>query len=103
MGFLDKLLGRTPSQQGQYPGSSSGAGPAYGTAQVPPRPGGTEDERAVARYRYLLRTAPPEQLEAIHAEAFAKLTPEQRQQLLQELATASPADAGTSTEPADLA
>ena len=57
----------------------------------------------MARYRYLLRTAPPEQLEALHAEAFAKLTPEQRQQLLRELATVSPGEAGTSAEPADLA
>src|SRR5829696_2379728 len=103
MGFLDKLLGRTPSQQGQYPGSPSGDVPAYGTAQAPPRPGGTEDERAVARYRYLLRTAPPEQLEAIHAEAFAKLTPGQRQQLLRDLSAVAPAEAGSSAEPADLA
>ena len=100
MGFLDKLLGRTPTPQGQYPGSPSGAGPAYGTA---PRPGGSEDERAVARYRYLLRTAPPEQLEAIHAEAFAKLTPEQRQQLLRDLSAVAPEEAGSSAEPADLA
>jgi hypothetical protein len=57
----------------------------------------------VARYRYLLRTAPPEQLEALHAEACAALTPEQRRQVLHELATADPEEAGSSTEPADLA
>ena len=103
MGFLDKLLGRTPTPQGQYPGQPGGGGPAYGTAPASSRPGGTEDERAVARYRYLLRTAPPEQLEAIHAEAFARLTPEQRQQLLRELSAVAPSEAGTSAEPADLA
>jgi hypothetical protein len=43
------------------------------------------DEQAVERYRYLLRTAPPETIEAAHAEAFAKLTPEQRRLVLDEL------------------
>src|SRR5690349_8704002 len=99
MGFLDRLLGRTPTeQQRQAPvGRPAPASP------TPPRPGASEAERAVARYRYLLRTAPPEQLEALHAEAFARLTPEQRQQVLRELSTAAPGEAGTSTEPADLA
>jgi hypothetical protein len=59
----------------------------------------SDDERAVERYRYLLRTAPPETIEAAHAEAFAKLTPEQRRMVLQELdQTLTPAEraAGTS-------
>jgi len=43
------------------------------------------DDQAIARYRYLLRTAPPETLEQAHAEAFAQLTPEQRRRVLQEL------------------
>jgi hypothetical protein len=43
------------------------------------------DEQAVERYRYLLRTAPPETIEEAHAEAFARLTPEQRRMVLQEL------------------
>ena len=102
MGFLDKLLGRTPSEQQRQSGYDSGR-TASGPTPVPPRPGASEEERAVARYRYLLRTAPPEQLEALHAEAFAKLTPEQRQQLLRELSSAAPHEAGSSTEPADLA
>ena len=101
MGFLDKLLGRTPSEQQRQSGSASGR-TASGSTPVA-RPGASEEERAVARYRYLLRTAPPEQLEALHAEAFAKLTPEQRQQLLRELSSAAPNEAGSSTEPADLA
>ena len=102
MGFLDRLLGRTPPTDQQQP---VGWGDASNlrSAATPARPQGSEEERALARYRYLLRTAPPEQLEALHAEAFAKLTPEQRQQLLRELATASPGEAGTSAEPADLA
>jgi hypothetical protein len=57
------------------------------------------DEQAVERYRYLLRTAPPETIEEAHAEAFAKLTSEQRRMVLQELdSTLTPAEraAGTS-------
>jgi hypothetical protein len=48
------------------------------------------DEQAIARYRYLLRTAPPEAIEQAHAEAFAQLTPEQRKRLLEELAADMP-------------
>src|SRR5437870_837610 len=45
----------------------------------------TEDEQALARYRYMLKTAPPEAIEQVHAEAFAKLTSEQRRMLLEQL------------------
>ncbi len=98
MGILDWLFGRSAAPaQGRAPQTSSG------------RPGhvGREpsaDERAIARYRYLLRTAAPEQIEAVHAEAFAQLTPPQRQQLLGELSQTLPAGEGVaSAEPADLA
>src|SRR5688500_9688824 len=47
----------------------------------------SSDEQAVERYRYLLRTALPETIEEAHAEAFAKLSPEQRRMVLQELDT----------------
>ncbi len=39
----------------------------------------------------MLQTAPPETLEQAHAEAFAKLTPEQRQKLQAALAEQAPA------------
>jgi hypothetical protein len=53
----------------------------------------SSDEQAVERYRYLLRTAPPETIEEAHAEAFARLTPEQRRMVLQELdSTLTPAE-----------
>jgi hypothetical protein len=53
---------------------------------VPSQAGeGSADEQAIARYRYMLRTAPPETIEQAHAEAFAKLTPEQRRRVLDEL------------------
>ncbi|MDZ7652412.1 MAG: hypothetical protein U5L03_07580 [Burkholderiaceae bacterium] len=49
-----------------------------------------EDERALARYRYLLKTAPPESIERAHAEAIARLTPAQRQLLLQQVGAMLP-------------
>lgn len=49
------------------------------------------DEQAIERYRYLVRTAPPETIEEVHAEAFAKLTPEQRGMVLEGLTQELPA------------
>jgi hypothetical protein len=48
------------------------------------------DAYALDRYRYMLQTAPPETIEQAHAEAFVRLTPEQRRQVLAELAHAAP-------------
>jgi hypothetical protein len=68
--------------------------PRFGDARSLPRSRDlSPDEQAVERYRYLLRTAPPETIEDAHAEAFAKLTPEQRRMVLQELdSTLTPAE-----------
>jgi hypothetical protein len=49
------------------------------------------DEQAIERYRYMLKTAPPETIEQAHAEAFAQLTPEQRRLVLQGLTESVPA------------
>jgi hypothetical protein len=38
------------------------------------------EEQALQRYRYLVRTAPPEALEELYLEAFSRLPPEQRAQ-----------------------
>ena len=48
------------------------------------------DEQALARYRYMLKTAPPESIEQAHAEAFARLTPQQRRMLLEQLRVEMP-------------
>jgi hypothetical protein len=48
------------------------------------------DEQAIERYQYMLRTAPPETIEQAHAEAFAKLTPDQRRMVLERLAQNAP-------------
>ena len=53
---------------------------------------------AVERYRYLLRTASPEQIEQAHAEAFANLTPQERQEVLQALANTDEAPSDDSPE-----
>ena len=48
------------------------------------------DDQALARYRYMLATAPPEDIERAHEEAFAKLTPDQRRQALEALSRVVP-------------
>ena len=105
MGFLDKLLGREPLLQQQRPQRPAAARPDSRTPSRR-RVGGasSEDERAIARYKYLLRTAPPEDIERVHTEAFAKLSPEQRQMVLQRLNEDLPeGERPRSDQPADLA
>ncbi|WP_101848712.1 cation-transporting ATPase [Zhihengliuella sp. ISTPL4] len=59
---------------------------AAGTYAPPPAPGAggghdaaAADRAAIARYDYLLQTADPHRIEEIHREAFARLTPQQRE------------------------
>ncbi len=76
MGFLDRLFGTQPP-----PGPARSAEPVRhgsgypGRPRRPPQPPKSEDEIAIERYRYLLRTAPPQTIEQVHAEAFSKLSP----------------------------
>ena len=70
------LLGR-PSEVGRGPETGGRVGP--------------EDAEAIERYRYLLRTAPPDAVERAHAEAFARLTPEQRAEVLRRFGESLPA------------
>ncbi|HWM32870.1 MAG TPA: hypothetical protein VNR36_01390 [Pseudolysinimonas sp.] len=88
MGFLDRLFGADEA-------------PAPAPQQ---RQATTDDARAIERYRYLLRTAPPETIEAVHREAFAKLTEEQRAIVYEELSKgAGTGERPLSSEPATLA
>ncbi|GAB3090082.1 hypothetical protein [Isoptericola nanjingensis] len=125
MGFLDRLLGRTHDERSYHgvPGWPDDARPRTGEAPgkhgYAPYPGqqpagrpGTgapaahrdPDEVAVERYRYLLRTAPPDAVEQAHAEAFSRLTPEQRRRVLDELGSGlPPAERATSDDPQALA
>ena len=61
------------------------------------------DEQAIRRYQYLLATAPPDQIERAHEEAFAALTPQQRQELLARLAQGDPLDRPADDSPRSLA
>jgi hypothetical protein len=54
-----------------------------------PQPKNDADEQAIERYRYLLRTAPPDAIEQAHEEAFSRLTPDQRRLVLDQLASVS--------------
>ncbi|TWX34955.1 hypothetical protein ES689_14010 [Frigoribacterium sp. ACAM 257] len=61
-------------QQGQHPQQAGAQRAAAGA------PRATEADRvALGKYDYLLRTAEPEQLEQVHRDAFARLTPQQRE------------------------
>jgi hypothetical protein len=84
MGFLDRLFGRKEEPQGQ---AAAPTYPSHGDREYQPP---NADEQALQRYRYMLRTAPPETIEQAHEEAFAKLTPTQRAQALRELAAETP-------------
>lgn len=92
MGLLDKLRDRLAGRpadgdaaRGEEPRRSfAGATANRGAEAQDP------DEAAVERYRYMLRTAPPETIEQAHAEAFAQLTPEQRRKVLDDVGEAVP-------------
>lgn len=78
MGIFDKLFGNgNESQAASARPSDSGSAMSA-------------DQRALAQYRYMLQTAPPQAIEQAHAEAFARLSPEQRGMLLQELTSGLP-------------
>ena len=63
-----------------------------------------DDQQAIERYRYMLQTAPPNDIERAHQEAFERLTPEQRAMVLSELVKQVPeSEAATSDDPASLA
>jgi hypothetical protein len=88
MGFLDRLFG-----------TQDEAAPA-----APQRNAPSVDDRAVERYRYLLRTAPPETIEQVHAEAFTRLSESQRALVYEELSKgAGTGERPLSSEPATLA
>ncbi|MDE9365934.1 hypothetical protein PZ938_10000 [Luteipulveratus sp. YIM 133132] len=103
--------GAQPQQQA-YPQQPYQGGPAQeapAPAQQPaaaqqPSPGSADaDQQAIQRYEYLLRTAPPEQIERAHEEAFAQLTPAQRAQVLNKLAQEAPQEAPRDDSPQSLA
>ena len=98
MGFLDRLFGGGVDRQYEETVNQVKRQSAERVTNM------SEDERAIARYRYLLQTAPPEAIEQVHAEAFAALTPQQRQQVFEALKQNAPAgDAPRGDDPESLA
>lgn len=86
------------------PASAARQSPAPARPAAPERPANPEDAAAIARYDYLLKTAQPEQLEQVHRDAFARLTPAQRDQVNANLRAELPAsEHPASAEPGDLA
>ncbi|SEW29809.1 hypothetical protein SAMN05421595_1857 [Austwickia chelonae] len=86
-----------PVNPGEQPPAQPGA-PASGGQTL-----SAADEQALKRYQYMLQTAPPDQIEKAHEEAFAKLTPEQRKELLARLSKGNPADKPADDSPQALA
>lgn len=77
MGFFGKLLGIEDDRQRRMPAPAGAV---------------DEDQQAIERYRYMVRTAPPETLEQAYTEGFAKLTPAQREKVRAELSETAPAE-----------
>jgi hypothetical protein len=84
MGFFSRLFGVGESEARPSPRDVVAG---MGRSAIP-----DDDAQAIARYRYMLKTAPPEALEQAHAEAFSKLTLEQRRQVLEQLSAEAPAN-----------
>ena len=107
MGILDALFGRKDDQSNQpqnrvYNQQNAAYGAPNRARAARPQ---NADEQALARYRYMLQTAPPEEIEAAHQEAFARLTPQQRQMALQQMTQMVPQNEANqlSDNPRDLA
>ncbi|MFJ4296303.1 cation-transporting ATPase [Curtobacterium sp. NPDC089689] len=83
----DKLTGDDRGRQPQQPPAPQPSGQQAAPQQPQRQPHGQQrgpvdaDKVAIAKYDYLLRTAPPERLEQVHHDAFARLTPGQRQEI----------------------
>lgn len=88
MGIFDFLFGRDRRNQQSRPATGA-------TKRL------SSDEQALERYRYFLRTAPPDAIEQAYANAFAQLTPEQRAYALRELTNALPSHERTSVPQQD--
>ena len=81
MSILDRIFGERPESTRGARGQAT-----IGTPSTEP----TADEQAVERYRYLLRTAPPETIEQVHEEAFAQPASAQRRLVLEGLSGGPP-------------
>jgi hypothetical protein len=85
--------GSRPPAGGSYP-PPTGSRPASAapSAGRPRTDVPDADRQAIARYDYLMRTAEPHEVEQVHAEAFERLTPQQREAVLQRMQADLPAN-----------
>src|SRR4029450_4904973 len=95
-GFLDRFLGRDAGNPDDRRSRGSEAPRRDAAASG-------DDERALERYRYRVRTAPPERIEEAHEEAFSTLTPEQRRLALEQLSREVPDEPARGDDPHSLA
>src|SRR5690606_1710292 len=93
-GYQSPTQAHQPGMYQQEPTAARTAPPSGPDSSGPgtsgPAPDRHPDDVAIDRYRYLLRTAPPDAVEQAHAEAFSQLTPEQRQRVLPEAGATVP-------------
>ncbi|MET1154968.1 hypothetical protein [Arthrobacter sp.] len=97
-GYDDSGYDRRGGYDGQrYPSAPQPHGGAPGQGA-----GRDADQAAIAKYKYMLRTAPPEDMERAHAEAFARLTPQQRAMLRDDLNSQLPASERTTSDQPEI-
>ncbi|MDR7384773.1 cation-transporting ATPase [Promicromonospora iranensis] len=101
--MLDAQTGQQ-TQQGAPQGTQQSGSAGQQSRRSPSAPASSDaDRQAIARYDYLMQTAEPHQIEQIHAESFARLTPAQRQAVLQRMQAELPAhEQPRSADVADL-
>jgi len=88
-----------PARPSGPPAAARPSAPATSAGSVDPA-----DRAAIARYDYLLKTADPHQIEEVHREAFARLTPAQRAQIDERMRAELPeSERPRSSGPDDLA
>lgn len=88
MSILDQVLGHRPEPRNDSPPRATPR--LSDVTEATPSSGQVTDHQAVERYRYLLRTAPPQAIEEAHGEASAQLTAAQRRLVLEGLSSALP-------------
>lgn len=95
---------RQQGEQRGYENQNRYAQPQSHTSDARRTSASREDQAAIEKYRYMLRTAPPQEMERAHTEAFDRLTPQQRELLHEELSAQLPAAERPATQdPRDLA
>ncbi|HYJ49456.1 MAG TPA: cation-transporting ATPase [Microbacterium sp.] len=103
-GVLTGDAPRRPEPSMTPPPAPTAAASTTSTVPRTPTAADAADRAAIARYDYLMQTADPHQIERIHQDAFAKLTPAQRTQVEVRMRAELPTyEQPVSASPRDLA